>query len=419
MTRTLPRCQRTGDTWPSSRPLPTSRGRRHCPAASPRSTCVTPRAASRPWSAARGDETGAAGDGNSAAPSVSNEGRVVAFVSAATNLSGEDGPGSDAFVRAGAPVQGGTHAVLGHEADQPRDGRPGHRRGRRDVSDAAIASDSTAVAFSLDAPTTSVPRIWTRPWRCSSASCLRRRSSLRRPISAATTTAGHSARRSTGLAMTRPLDTALTPPAVHTSACAWVAPASDRIIGTSSHDKICGLGGNDDDPARGRSRRRIRRPVRSGRLLRSTRPGRSPVSAAPPPGGVVGNGHAGRRHRRRPALRRMGQRPARGRLRGDVLCGRRRPRPAGRRSRQQLPLGRPGQRLDQRRQRRPRTRSTAAPGRDVARVDRFDFVRGCERVLRKRKKKAGERPATSSSGRSSSCRSARAAATRATRATPA
>jgi Ca2+-binding RTX toxin-like protein len=31
-------------------------------------------------------------------------------------------------------------------------------------------------------------------------------------------------------------------------------------------------------------------------------------------------------------------------------------------------------------------------GRDVARVDRFDFVRGCERVLRKRKKQVGGTP---------------------------
>ena len=88
---------------------------------------------------------GAPGDGPSWNPSVSREGRVVAFLSDATNL-GAGNDGTDAYLRYGTPVQGSTlrydQTLLASRASgvsgSPADGS---------ASDVAIAYDATTTAF--------------------------------------------------------------------------------------------------------------------------------------------------------------------------------------------------------------------------------------------------------------------------------
>jgi hypothetical protein len=91
-------------------------------------------------------QTGAPADANASAPTLSAEGRVVSFVSAATNLSDEDGEGADLFLRSGVLVLGNTlsydRTTLGSRgagtASVPADG---------ELLDGAISADASGVAF--------------------------------------------------------------------------------------------------------------------------------------------------------------------------------------------------------------------------------------------------------------------------------
>jgi Tol biopolymer transport system component len=330
-------------------------------------------------------ETGAPADAAASAPTVASEGRVVSFVSAASNLSAEDGDGADFYVRAGAPIVGGTmrydRTVLGSRAS----GASGAAADGQ-VLDAAISSDSSTVAFLSTAGNLGfanpggLSQVYAREFFFEA---------LPPPPPETggghghgddghgdghTAGDGHSAGHGAGSA--------------HFSLRLGAA-GSDRLFGTPGHDKLCGLGGDDTihlaggpDVAYGDMCGNASPPVDDGTAIAS-------ISAAPPPNGAKGNDDLVGGTGKDQLYGGWGNDRLVGGSGDDALYG-----GVGR----DRLVGGPGSNVYRGGPGKDSINSRngvedlvdCGAGRDTARVDRIDFVKGCETVKRKGKARRGE-----------------------------
>jgi len=329
-------------------------------------------------------ETGAAADAPATAPTITTDGTVVSFISAASNLSDEDGDGTDVYLRAGAPVQGGTlrydRTVVGSRAS----GAAG-TVSDGETLDAAISSDSSAVAFistatnlGADNPAR-IAQVFEREFFFPSIP-------PPPPDLGSNDHSGHSADEHAG-------HTA----AEHSGHAAGGAhfslrlgdPASDRLLGTAFHDKICGLGGDDTirleggpDVAYGDMCGGASPPLDDSTAIAT-------ISAAPPPNGASGNDDIAGGTGNDQLYGGWGNDRLVGGSGDDALYG-----GVGR----DRLVGGPGSNVYRGGPGKDSINSRngvedlvdCGAGRDTARVDRIDFVKGCETIKRKGKAKRGE-----------------------------
>jgi Ca2+-binding RTX toxin-like protein len=331
-------------------------------------------------------ETGTLADASATSPTVSRDGRVVSFISSATNLSDEDGEGADVFLRAGAPVQGGTlrydRTILGSRAT----GATG-AGGDGETLDAAISTDSASVVFvststnlGVDNPST-MGQVYERqfffPAIAPPPPDLGSNDHSGHEGHTAEEHAGHTAAEHSGHAA-----------GAHFSVRIGKA-GSDRLIGTPSHDKICGLGGDDTirleagpDVAYGDMCGGASPPLDDTTAIAS-------ISASPPPNGAVGNDTLSGGTGNDQLYGGWGNDRLVGGSGDDALYG-----GVGR----DRLIGGPGSNLYRGGPGKDSINARngtedmvdCGSGRDVARVDRIDFVKGCETVKRKGKAKRGE-----------------------------
>jgi Ca2+-binding RTX toxin-like protein len=331
-------------------------------------------------------ESGAPGDAGSTAPTVDNEGRVVSFVSAATNLSAEDGDGADVYLRAGAPIVGGRmvydRTVLGSRATGA-----GGAAADGGVLDAAISSDSSTVAFLSTAGNLGfanpggVAQVYAREFFFEAL-----------PPPPPETGGGHGHGddgHGDGGHMTGDGHSA-----GHASGGAHFsmrvgAAGSDRLFGTPGHNKLCGLGGDDTIHLAGGP------DVAYGDMCGAASPpaeDRTPIasiSAAPPPNGAKGNDDLVGGTGNDQLYGGWGNDRVVGGSGDDALYG-----GVGR----DRLVGGPGSNVYRGGPGKDSLNARngtedfvdCGAGRDTARVDRIDFVKGCEEVKRKGKTKRGQ-----------------------------
>jgi Tol biopolymer transport system component len=329
-------------------------------------------------------EAGAPADAPATAPTITSDGTVVSFVSAASNLSADDADGADVYLRAGAPVQGGTlrydRTVLGSRAS----GAAG-TVSDGETLDAAISSDSSAVAFvstatNLGAENASrVGQVFEREFFFPAIA-------PPPPDLGSNDHSGHSAEEHAG--HTTAEHAGHTAGGVHFS-LRLGNPGSDRLLGTPSHDKICGLGGDDTirleagpDVAYGDMCGGASPPLDDSTAIAT-------ISAAPPPNGASGNDNIAGGTGNDQLYGGWGNDRLVGGSGDDALYG-----GVGR----DRLIGGPGSNVYRGGPGKDSISSRngvedlvdCGAGRDTARVDRIDFVKGCETIKRKGKAKRGE-----------------------------
>jgi Tol biopolymer transport system component len=328
--------------------------------------------------------SGAPGDGQSSRPTVSREGRVVSFVSQATNLSDEDGAGADVFLRAGAPVQGGTLSYDTTLLASRASGATG-AAADGDVRDAVLSTDATALGFVSTATNLGIdnpgglPLVFSREFHFAAHP----------PPPPDLGSNDHSAHEGHGADHTGHTAGGTSVQATGPQYTLRMGqPGKDRITGTQRDDKVCGLGGNDvihleggADVAYGDMCGAAIPPVDDTAAIAGLR-------AAPPPGGASGNDSL---------IGGTGNDQLYGGWGNDRLVGGSGDDAMyGGVGRDRL-IGGPGSNIYRAGPGRDSINAAngtedlvdCGSGRDTARVDRIDFVKGCEHVRRIGKAKRG------------------------------
>lgn len=329
-------------------------------------------------------ENGAPADANASAPTLSAEGRVVSFVSAATNLSDEDGEGADLFLRSGVLTQANTlsydRTTLGSRgagaAGAPADG---------EVLDGAISADGSGVAFLSTATNLGTDNP-------GGLALLYEREFLFPNTPAPPPDLGsndHGAHGEDGHGGHAADDAHGAHAGGAHFSLRFGNAGSDRLFGTPSHDKICGLAGDDTIHLGGGP------DVAYGDMCGNASPPESDstsiasISAAPPPNGAAGKDNLVGGTGNDQLYGGWGNDRVVGGSGDDALYG-----GVGR----DRLVGGPGSNIyrggpgkDSMNARNgAEDLVDCGAGRDTARVDRIDFVKGCEKVVRRGKAKRGE-----------------------------